>query len=281
MNTGGNPSGGFTIVETLIVLAVTGALFVAAAVTISGRQNRTQFATAVNNIQQQIQQVINETESGFFPDNNDFICNVSGGVPNITAGVGTGQGSNTGCVFLGKVMQFGLGAGPETFAVHSIAGNGSATNVVAANAVDIYNGGVTNILQSENLESGLTVNRMKYDSLGGGSNIDTAGVAFLAGDDSGNYATTNSSGNLNSGSQQFSLYAVKPTKVGVGGDTISSMASKINSRSPNTFQHAKDVKICFLSGTTNNQSALVTIGDNASNSQLTVQLAIKNNSTCA
>ena len=288
MNKGGNPNGGFTwlsqmtagftIIETLIVLAVTSALLVSAFAVINGRQNKTEFMTAINDTAQQMQQIINETASGYFPNNNSFTCVKSGSGPSISPGGGIGQGTNTDCIFLGKVVQFGLGASPEQYAVHSIAGLRSATDIVTAKPVDVYNNNVTDILVTQNLENGLTVDHMTYDALGGGSGIDTAGAAILAGDSTGSFATANASG-LNSGSQQFSLYAVKPTKVNAGGDTISTMAAKINSNSPNTFQHASRVQICLSSGTTN-QSGLITIGDSASGSQLTVDLAIRSNLTC-
>ena|SRR5476651_379650 len=45
---------GFTIVEVLIVLAVTGILFASTLSLMSGRQNRAEFTQAINNIKSQI-----------------------------------------------------------------------------------------------------------------------------------------------------------------------------------------------------------------------------------
>lgn len=115
---------GFTIVETLIVLAVTGALFISAATLISGRQNRTQFTTAINNLQQQLQQVINEATSGYYPNNSAFNCTrqvLTG--PSITAAASNNQGSHGDCLFLGKVLYFGNIPDKTQYAVYSVAGN--------------------------------------------------------------------------------------------------------------------------------------------------------------
>src|SRR6187551_190361 len=103
---GGRKSSGFTIVETLIVLAVTGGLFVAAAAMISGRQTRTEFEQSVRKIHAQIQQTINEASIGYYPNKNNFSCAAGGSGPIITAASPASQGQNEGCMFLGKVMQF-------------------------------------------------------------------------------------------------------------------------------------------------------------------------------
>ncbi len=104
---------GFTIVEVLIVLAVSSALLVTAYALVSGRQKRTQFTTSINDTRQQLQQIINETTSGYFPASDQFVCQDPGTQQPVTfkaAGAADpgGQGSNQGCVFLGKSIQFGL-----------------------------------------------------------------------------------------------------------------------------------------------------------------------------
>jgi len=118
----------FTIVEVMIVLAVSGLILLSAISLVSGRQNRTEFATGINDLQQQIQQVINETSSGYYPNGEDFTCSATSGTPTpVTLADGTGaQGTNAGCIFLGKVIQFGLGntnLGPSQLGVIPLVGN--------------------------------------------------------------------------------------------------------------------------------------------------------------
>lgn len=265
---------GFTIVETLIVLAVTAAIFVATLAVINGRQSKTEFQTAINSITQQIQQIVNQTSSGYFPSNNSFQCSAgAAGLPNVSeGGSGTGQGTNLGCVFIGKVIQFGVhGTDPEEFITWPLAGNQNAQTVASS-----YPQPVQSIIDTQNLTNGLSAVAMYYN---GASNQKTAGVAFLAGDSSGQIASSGANG-LNSGSEQFSLYAIHNTMV--QSTTQSSMYSALKAQvSGNNYIHVNSVQICFASGTTA-QSGLVTIGNSSGvTRQLSVTLRIRGNTTCS
>ncbi|MET1032944.1 MAG: type II secretion system protein, partial [Candidatus Saccharimonadales bacterium] len=119
---GGKKARGFTVIETMIVLAVTGGLFLAIAVTLSGRQQRTQFEQGINDIRAQLQQVINDVGTGFYPSLTNFRCTAGASGPVMVTGT-TNQGENTGCIFMGKAMQFGVnGTDPEQFLTYSVAG---------------------------------------------------------------------------------------------------------------------------------------------------------------
>ncbi|MGI0135266.1 MAG: type II secretion system protein, partial [Candidatus Micrarchaeaceae archaeon] len=84
---------GFTIVETMIVLAITGALFIAIASTLAGRQNSAEFNHAIQTVQAQIQQTVNQVSAGFYPSNSNFTCSASGSAVIFNSGA-VGQGSN-------------------------------------------------------------------------------------------------------------------------------------------------------------------------------------------
>ncbi len=58
---------GFTIVETLIVLSVTGMLFVASSFLIRGQIERTRYQDGMRQLQQSFQAAIKDTENGYFP----------------------------------------------------------------------------------------------------------------------------------------------------------------------------------------------------------------------
>ena len=73
------PLPGFTVIEVMIVLAVTGLLFISSVALISGKQNQTAFDQSIRQIQSQIQQIINEVSIGFYPNLGDVQCNGSGG----------------------------------------------------------------------------------------------------------------------------------------------------------------------------------------------------------
>ncbi len=100
-----NNEGGFTILETMIVTAVSAAMLVSAVTLFSGEQSKTQFNQSLRDIESVIQDVINDTETGYFPNLGDTDCDVSSGEPVIGSG-GDEQGANLDCIFLGKTMHF-------------------------------------------------------------------------------------------------------------------------------------------------------------------------------
>jgi prepilin-type N-terminal cleavage/methylation domain-containing protein len=274
---------GFTIVEVLIVLAVTGLLFLSAVIFINGRQNRTEFTVSINSMQQQIQQVMNETASGYYPNQN-FSCTAGlAGQPIINAG-SQSQGTKIGCVFLGKVIQFAAADSDNTTAgiVYPMVGNQNAQSILTAAPITLVTGGSTPIDLSVGLSSkgGLTVQSMYYN--GNPANT-TAGIGFLAGGGDGTFASSSPDGvGLASGSLQFSLYAVKATAV--NSTTKSAMVAALDALKPAAppvepvnLVAVSQVSVCFASGTTN-QSGLITIGQG--NSQA-VSLQIKGNTTCS
>ena len=114
--------GGFTVIEVLIVLAVSGMLFVSAAILISGKQNQTAFDQSIRQVQSQVQQLISDVATGYYPNSENFRCTISGGNPTLSAGAAR-QGTNSGCIFVGKAVQFGVGAAnSEIFNGYTISG---------------------------------------------------------------------------------------------------------------------------------------------------------------
>lgn len=265
---GRHKAAGFTIVETMLVLAVTGSLFVSAAVLINGRQNKTEFQTGINNLQQQVQQIVNETSSGYYPTSKNFTCNGATHPVKIFAAGANNQGQNSGCIFLGKVVQFGTSVDPTQLVVYPIAGN--QLNVASKNVLTVAQASPFAIAPgfvvgsspvdasvSQSMLSGLSVAItggapiMSY-TVGAISNP-TGAVGFITGDSSGNIASSTSTG-LGSGTQQLSLYAVSGTTANMNTKTL---VDKINAG--NLVNNVSSITACIKSGTTN-QSAALTIG---------------------
>lgn len=272
--------GGFTIVEVLIVLVVTGALFLSAAILISGRQNQTAFDQAIREIQSQIQQAMNEVEVGYFPNKGDFQCTVLGGFPNLQPGA-SGQGKNSGCIFLGKAIQFQVETfRPERFTIFTITGLQQACSstveatclgqvnpaVVAPstghNTADYPNNSVTLTLQN-----GLTTSRMWYNN--GGPDVPIGAVAFT------NSLTRSSVGAVTGGTGQVNVIPVSGTALGatnlVVAQAINADGGDVLPTGP--INPSGGVFICFDSGGTN-QYGIIRIG--GENRALAVTLTIKN-----
>lgn len=279
---------GFTIVETMIVLAVTGLMFLLAVVAINGKQNQAEFNQAVNDIRSQIQQEIDQVGAGDYPDTSNFQCSPSGNTLSITAGA-KAQGSNEGCVFLGKVMQFGVrGTSPEAFRVYNIAGLQNATAGSTSPFQNAYptvvgvNNNYSNYSVAGMLHYGLTTAWVRSDknitckaascSLGAVGFLDELGAINAQG-----------TGYIN-GTQPLDLVPLRGTTLGQYVDGNPSAATSINSalRKNNLTAYGpinptNGVQICFASGGTN-QSALITIGNGGRD--LSVDLRIKDGRSC-
>lgn len=106
---GGNKQGGYTIVEVMMFLAISGSLFVVAMLAIGGKQSQAQFAQGIRDLQSRIEDVVNDVSTGYFPDVGTYSCvasDPSTGAPiTFAAGIAS-QGENEDCIFLGKVFHF-------------------------------------------------------------------------------------------------------------------------------------------------------------------------------
>jgi len=90
--------------ETLIVLAVTSALFFSAVTLISGRQARTEFQVGSRQIEQMLRSQINQTENGFYEKGTDFSCSATGLSVTINESGAREQGTNGSCVLAGAAF---------------------------------------------------------------------------------------------------------------------------------------------------------------------------------
>lgn len=120
---------GYTIIEVMIVLAVSGVIFLIAANFINGKQARTAFNQGVNGMASRIQDVIEQVTDGQY---SDIPFNCAAGTPLSISDTGSTntQGTNTGCVFIGKFFQFDSASNPpSSYNIFSLAANRSATSL--------------------------------------------------------------------------------------------------------------------------------------------------------
>jgi prepilin-type N-terminal cleavage/methylation domain-containing protein len=259
---------GFTIVEVLIVLGISGALFIGAAILISGKQNQAAFNQAIQQMQSQVQQVISDVSNGYFPSNSNFQCTANAGGPVVLSGGGNAQGSNAGCVFAGKVLQFKVAStDPEKYNIFTLAGaqkdaTGKEVTSLAASVPKVIApyvgapGSYPNITTDTILQNGLTVaatgspaGGMWYNN--GGSDISIGAVAFVP--SFASYTGTN----IDSNSQQVSIVAIGGTATNASSQAAATAIN--NNIAAGVVNPTNGVSICFDSGGTN-QSGLLTIG---------------------
>lgn len=99
---------GFTIIEAMIVLSVTSAMFIVAVLAFSGQQDRTRFSQSTRDVEAKVADVANDVAAGYFPETDAWQCTPrSGNSPLIQQNSTGGQGTNQDCIFIGKALQFG------------------------------------------------------------------------------------------------------------------------------------------------------------------------------
>ncbi|HVA10791.1 MAG TPA: prepilin-type N-terminal cleavage/methylation domain-containing protein [Candidatus Dormibacteraeota bacterium] len=107
---------GYTIIEVMIVLAVSGVMFLIAANFISGKQESTSFPQGVNELASNLQNTIAQVNNGQYSDIS-FSCTFAYGASQVSINAngqqtttnsisGDTQGTNPTCIFLGKVVHF-------------------------------------------------------------------------------------------------------------------------------------------------------------------------------
>lgn len=267
----------YTIIEVLIVLAVTGVLLVAAMLVMAGQQRKTEFSQSIHDIESQVSDTMNDVSTGFYPNTNNFSCTATPSGPALAGGSGVtnNQGANKGCIFIGRVMQFGIqGASSSSYNVYTVVGqrqinNQEVTTLTEAKPVTIAPAlgspsDFPNATDPKTLQYGLSVKKMTYTN--GGAPIDISTVGFFS-----TFASY-SGVNLVSGNPSVDLMPIDRSSLGVSDSPT--VVTKINSLDKNSVKNPSGgVAICFQSGGTD-QYGVLTIGSN--NRQLSTKLDIYN-----
>jgi prepilin-type N-terminal cleavage/methylation domain-containing protein len=291
MRTGGNQSAGFTIVETLIVLAVSSVLAASSLLLINGKQNRTEFQVAANNLKQQFEQLINETANGYYPTRGDFYCDGAGGTPVIKADSNNKQqGTNNSCIFLGKALAFGIpDSGKESFTVYplvakrnTLAGS-DVSSFVEAKPIALASDGSSTYPAAADYgikyqtRSGLKLNYARYVVKTGPTTKTTIGgpgktsAVLVFANSLGQYSDTQTSS-----VQKLELYDYDLVSTWVNPATGVQTVQRINSGTIDEANDILEAQLCFTSGGSN-QSVLMSISGHG---QLAVTTQIYGNKDC-
>lgn len=257
----GSQSKGYTIVEMMIFLAVSAALFASAIALISGQQGRTEFSQAVYEVESQIQDIINDVATGYYTNTDNFTCNAPAvsGPPTTPSPASGQQGENISCVFVGRVIQFGVaGTDYKGFNVYTVVGRRQYGNpprevVDFATAEPIIMNASING-DKKSLQNGLTIHSVKY------SGFSTGAFGFVGSFGQPDPAAPSK---LLSGDQVVNLLPLRnmglnapaPAPAVPNGTLLSSVANFSD------LNPAGGVALCFNSGGTD-QHAIITIGSN-------------------
>jgi type II secretory pathway pseudopilin PulG len=274
--TSGRRSSGFTIVETLIFLAVTSALLVSGLLLVSGQERKTRFTQSLNDIREQVDSVINNVSTGYYDAGEQkFSCNTAiSGPPTISsAAAGDRRGRNERCIYIGRAMQFKPDGKDNEFKIYTIVGRQYANGSLSKNVEELAppNGAwptpidtpLNEVVETNILGAGIKPVAMRYN----GSNI--TGIFAVISD----FGKNDGSGNLTTSSRTASLYGFAGTDLGTSSTVALSNYLRSDSGPFDYVEATSGVAICFESQGTD-QYGILTIG--GSNRQLTTDIKIVN-----
>lgn len=127
---------GYTVVELMIVLAVTGALAVGVFAGITTQRRNSEFTQAVKAFEHLLNDIANDVNHGYFPKKAGINIECAPDNPGNTVqfsnpGFDKEQGTNDGCIFVGKAIQFRPNNDMQAINVYTLAGRRYVGNNIA------------------------------------------------------------------------------------------------------------------------------------------------------
>ncbi len=259
---GGSSPHGYTIVEVMIFLAVTGALLASALLIFRGQSGRTEFATGAREMESRMQDIINDVSTGYYAHGANFTCTAGATGPTFSASTDE-EGTNQDCIFIGRAPHFDLTGGANVrYNIYTIAGLRQAGLGVSKHEVEDFSEAKpraivspVDLTQSEQLPPSMKFGTMFYVKDGLPQQIDA--VAFFS-----SFSKYQNS-SLQPGT--MSVHVVPLAGGGAGGSSdqatiVSQIADLGLSAAPANMDPNGGVVVCFNSSGSN-QYAKLTIGN--------------------
>lgn len=225
-------SGGYTIIEVMIVLTVSAALFGTTVFSITQQNRRNQFTESVLSFEQKLGDIVNDVETGYYPVKNNG---------------SQGQGTNSGKIFIGKAVE---GTGEEVY-VYTLSGNQKVgdeevANLEQAEPKALQGTDTDDVVESIVLSAGVKVDKIKQIEKGTASTI--PGFAIISG-----LAQFTPSGGLKSG------YNTRASLASLNS-AVSTPDFLTNSSITNA---SKGILICLSEEGGGGRNATITIGESS------------------
>lgn len=260
---GGTRPQGYTIIEVMIVLAISGVMFLIASSFISGKEASSAFTEGTNEFASDLQSIITEVSDGQYSDVN-LSCTVaqpSNQLTFTTAASGSSlQGTNSECDFLGKFVHMSESSNSTSYETFDLAG--ARTDDTLASATPVIGNGV-DLTDQETTPQALKVLDVKVTNGSGVTSL-SYGIGFVQ-----SQANCNVDDSCVSSAQ--TVYMVySPGLNGAGGASMGETAAK-NAITGN-LRTATAADICLTDGT---RYASIKLGDSSSvASQLNVTVNV-------
>lgn len=251
---------GYTIVEVMIVLAITALMFVSIALSFQGKTQKTEFEQSVRDLESRILQVTSDVSNGYY-SNTAFTCtgNPGGGVVSVVVGSAK-QGANDNCIFLGKTMAFTDGK----VNIFSVVGRQFTLGINSSSVENLAEAlpiGVAAGNEDYAYKFGLNIASV-IDPSSGNNYAALAVISQLGG--------AVGSSNPLSGSRTLQLYGVRGSVV---GDDLTAAAARVSAA--NLVPLDSGARLCLVGGY--NDNAQIAIGD--SGNQVTTNLTLYTGNT--
>lgn len=257
---------GYTIVELMIVLAVTGLTAVSAFALVQGQQSGHEFSQAVRDLETKIADVANDTATGFFPNvGTNQKCTASDSSNLGFSAIETEeQGSSAECVFAGKVIEFNPDSGDGYMQVISVAARRQTrdgkdvTSFSQLRAGDL--GAVPGLDVDVSLLHGLRVKSVRYQ---GTTAHDSVG--FMSG-----FSQSDAVNRNPTGAPVTDLYWITNTG-GCGGGANAAIRNPACYVAPASGASADGIEICLEHGV-GGRTALIVLGREGRTSTVTSEI---------
>jgi hypothetical protein len=239
-------SHGFTVVETMIFLAVSAAMFVSAMLVVSGQQARTEFRQGVGEIQSRIDDTINDVATGYYASSLDRQCtaaSTSTSPPSITNNTAE-RGTSRQCIVLGRAVML-LPGRSSTFTVlgrRLVGGPGTAYTQSLTEAVAAVPQNPELVSQSA-FPYGLRVHSAYFQEQPGGAKQSIQGFALTS-----SLASYASGGALQSGASSVDLIPIPGPNSGFTEDGFATEASVYLKQPTAVVNPAGGVTVCIDQG---------------------------------
>lgn len=229
-------------------------MLVGALLLFQGQQGKTEFRQGVEAFDASIRDTINDVGSGQYAGQNSaggyVTCTAGGGTLTIGSTGTDRQGENTDCMFIGKVLQPGLG-NCQTIGVSTVAGARLASGKEVSSFAEARPAVATSFTRPTDF--GLCITRV-YDG-GTHAPINAAAGFFTT---FGQYGATS---DLLSGAQTVNLAIVPTGPVGASQSAVNTGVTNLASGSGPTLNPPGGIVICMKDGNgSSTRQAAVRIG---------------------
>ena len=265
---------GFTIIEVMVFLAVSGMTFLIAANFINGKESQAEYYQGMNQALADIRTNINNVSNGNYPlpYNSGLSCAVNTNGPSIQIST-TGSSATAGCTLIGEGLAPEVGTNSSDYATFTLAGcqfydpalNGCSNSInnVPMTVQQEMPQVVTPLTKTDIWPGGVIVTKMFSIINGNWSPIGLVG--FFA-------SLPSVNGNVyQSGSQPVSMVVFQQSSL---GDSVDQYGQQIDDLGTGQTSYSMLINgyvvVCFQG--TNGDIASITIGGNNGGQQITTSL---------